>query len=166
MRAGFLRKSWCCGCGGDMRMDQSWGQKTNQYYGEEDYIRSSIRTLFVDAEKYLKDETQRNQILSFFVYLWSTTKIKDKQFIELIEQLPTDISKETMTTYEQILLRGEKKGKIEGEKIGVKRGKTENENLVIVNAYAEGFREEIIAKLTGLSVKEVLKRFETLGLRK
>ena len=117
-----------------------------------------MRTLFSATEKYLKDEQQRNQILSFFVYLWTTSDIEDGQFVKLIEQLPTEITKETMTTYEQILLRGEKRGE--------KRGKVENENLVIANAYAEGFREEIIAKLTGLSVEEVLKRFEALGLEK
>lgn len=40
-----------------------------KHYGEADYIRKSIRTLFTATENYLKDEQQRNQILSFFVYL-------------------------------------------------------------------------------------------------
>lgn len=141
-----------------------------KHYGEEAYIRSSIRTLFIHAENYLKDENQRNQILSFFVYLWTTTNMKDNQFIKLIDQLPTDIKKETMTTYEQILQRGEKRGKKEGEKIGKeigkKQGQIEKENLVITNAHSEGFREEVIAKLTGLSVEEVLNRFRELGIER
>ncbi|MDP5171243.1 MAG: hypothetical protein NWR72_13445 [Bacteroidia bacterium] len=65
-----------------------------------------------------------------------------------------------MTTYEQILHRGELKGELKGKV----EGKIEKENLVISNAFANGFSIETIAMLTELSQEEVQKRLNALGL--
>ncbi|MDP5171242.1 MAG: Rpn family recombination-promoting nuclease/putative transposase [Bacteroidia bacterium] len=136
-----------------------------KHHGEDEYLKKSIRTLFISVENYAKDETQRNLILSFFVYLWTTSDLKDKQFIKLIEQLPQDLTKETMTTYEQILHRGELKGELKGKVEGKIEGKIEKENLVISNAFANGFSIETIAMLTELSQEEVQARIISLGLQ-
>lgn len=123
-----------------------------KHYGEDEYTRESIGQLFVETESYLEDEQKRNQIRSFLVYLWNTSDIKGAEFKQLMLRLPQPVSKETMTTYESILLEG----KIEG--------KAEKENLVITNAIAEGIPLDTIAKLTGLTFKEVEERISSLGL--
>ena len=61
-----------------------------------------------------------------------------------------------MTTYEQIIKEGEKRGE--------ERASRAKENLVITQGVRKGFSLEVLADLSGLSIKEVEVRIQELGL--
>ena len=63
-----------------------------------------------------------------------------------------------MTTYEQIKQEERNAGKIEGN--------LEQQNLVITNSFREGLEIHFIARITGLSKREVEERIKELGLDK
>lgn len=70
------------------------------------------------------------------------------------------MSEVTKTTYQQIVEYGEKLGEERGEI----RGETRKENQIIKQGIKEGLSLELIAKLTGISMEEVKKRIQELGL--
>ena len=51
-----------------------------------------------------------------------------------------------------------------GEARGIQKGKIENQNLMITNAFKDGFDISVIARLTGLTEEEVKDRIKELGL--
>ena len=69
-----------------------------------------------------------------------------------------------MTTYEQIIKKGEIRGEKRGIAIGEERASRAKENLVISQGMKSGLELALIAKLAGLSVEEVEARIQELGL--
>ena len=61
-----------------------------------------------------------------------------------------------MTTYEQIIQKGEARG--------IQKGKIEKENLMITNAFKKGLDISLISEITGLREEEVKDRIKDLGL--
>ncbi|MDB4285741.1 Rpn family recombination-promoting nuclease/putative transposase [bacterium] len=131
-----------------------------KHYGEDDYIRTSIQTLFVGTEPFASKAPSRNKIISFLVYLWTTSGIEEEEFSKLLDRLPKMIKNATMTTYQSIIEKGKKEGKKEGKREGFR----EKENQMISNAIKESLDLEFISRLTGLSVDELKQRIAELGL--
>ena len=129
-----------------------------KHYGEKDYIKTFVNRLFSGLEPFIRDNTSRNKISNFVVYLWKTSEIEDEEFSTLLNQLPDPLKRTTMTTYQQIIEKGIAKGKIEG--------KMEAFDEVIANAFHNGLEIELISSITGLSSEQVRKRIADLGLKK
>ena len=69
-----------------------------------------------------------------------------------------------MTTYEQIIKEGEKRGIAIGKKLGEEQASRAKENLVISQGIESGLELGLIAKLAGMTLKEVKTRIQELGL--
>lgn len=123
---------------------------------EEEFIKVNFKEIFRGLEDQLENQQVSNQLIVLFVYLWSVSKIADEEFMDLLNSLPQEMNDLTMTTYEQIIQRGVKQGKIEG--------KVEKENFVITQGVKNGLSLGMIAELTGLSIDEVEKRIKRFDL--
>lgn len=91
---------------------------------------------------HLKDFS--NQIL---VYLYHNSDITKVILRDLVDELPSQLKDESMTTYSRIKLEG----------------KLENVTFVIKRGWAKGYSIEALADLTGLSVtevKDIIKKIE------
>lgn len=136
-----------------------------KHQGDDAYTRKSIKTLFRNTESLLVQTENRNLIVSFFVYLYQTSEIKQEEFSALLHQLPPTTKRVTMTTYESILLAGKEKGLEEGLKEGLQKGlqkgKIEKENLIIKNALSKQLPLQLIAELTELSIQEIKQRIQS-----
>ncbi|MCC5937803.1 MAG: hypothetical protein JJU34_11035 [Lunatimonas sp.] len=62
-----------------------------------------------------------------------------------------------MTTYTMLIEKGKSEGKIEGEQIGIQKGKLEEKTEVIVSLFDEGFDVPKIAKIVKLQEEEVVR---------
>ena len=119
-----------------------------KHYGEDEYVREHFEFLFTFRDANVEDEQIRSIIISFFVYLTLTTDLEREEFISLVRKLPSTNTDITMTLHEKIVLYG----------------KQEKENQVISNCLKAKLSLEMIAELTGLSMKEVKERITKLGL--
>lgn len=91
----------------------------------------------------------RNFFEMIFVYALRTTELQSDSLNKFIEAIPPIVKENIMTTYNQII----QKGKIEGEQIGIQKGKIE----VIINSFKQGLSKDIIANITNLDVEEIEK---------
>lgn len=83
------------------------------------------------------------------VYFLELTEVPAQKFTELIDQIPSNLKKKFMSTYDMIVNKGIEKG-IE---------------KVILNGAAKGIPLEILSTITGLTVveiKEVIARNKRL----
>jgi len=129
-----------------------------KHYRDERYTLRNIERLFIDAEAYVEDPSQKLHIRRFWIYLLETIELSEEEFRNLFDRLSTSIKDEAMTTYQQLIQKGKIEGKIEGN--------VEKENLVITNAFQKGLEISLIAELTGLSEEMVTKRIKELGLER
>ena len=118
------------------------------------YIYQYFQDLFSSLEPFSQTNQYTNLIISFSVYILTVGGISEETFINLVQDLPTSVNQQVMTTYEQIVNRGIEKGKIE------------QQNQVIIQGIESGLNIELIAKLSGLSLKEVKERIQNMGLLK
>ena len=81
-----------------------------------------------------------NQIL---LYLYHNSDINKEILRDLVDELPSQLKDDTMTTYSRIKLEGKLEGKLENVTYIIKRG------------LAKGYSVEDLADLTGLSISEV-----------
>ena len=119
-----------------------------------DYLFQNFHTLFSSLEPYSQANQYSNLIISLSVYTIGVSGIPEETFIKLVQDLPPSVNEHIMTTYEQIIQKGKSEGKVE------------KENLMITNAFRDGFDISVIARLTGLTEEEVKNRIQELGLSK
>lgn len=94
------------------------------------------------------EKTERNFLNLIFVYKINQGDYKIDEIKSQIESLPAPINTELMSTYDLIKAEGKAEGKIEGKV----EGKTE----MILAMASDGFETEIIARLSGMSMEQVL----------
>lgn len=70
---------------------------------------------------------------ALFVYIMKQADIKEEKIVELLEDAPSDIKNNIMTTYDQIISKG--------KQLGVEESKVNT----ILNGYNKGHSEELIA---------------------
>ncbi len=115
----------------------------------------------------------RNFIIMFGVYIISVAKTPPSMIIDAMENISSDIKNDIMTTYDQLIEKGKKEGKIEGIKAGriegIKEGKIEGIKTglkegqykekveVILNGMEKGLDIAILSSLTKLREEEVLE---------
>jgi len=71
-----------------------------------------------------------------------------------------------MSTYTMFIEKGKKEGKLEGEQIGIQKGKLEEKTEVVLILYDEGFDTARIARFVKLpeeDVANILKDYGKLG---
>ena len=129
---------------------------------DPNYLFQNFHTLFSSLEPYSQANQYSNLIISLSVYTIGVSGIPEETFIKLVQDLPPSVNEHIMTTYEQIIQKGKSEGKVEGKIEGI----IENQNLMITNAFKDGFDISVIARLTGLTEEEVKNRIQELGLSK
>ncbi|MFZ1751795.1 MAG: Rpn family recombination-promoting nuclease/putative transposase [Saprospiraceae bacterium] len=147
-------------------------------------IRDTMMAAALIAQKWrinpvkLKDDFERifrlfplagvnlNFLEMIIVYILNVSDITEEVLAKTIKSIPPSIKDNIMTTYERIALRnkkeGQKEGKIEGEQIGIIKGKIE----VVLNCFAQGIDVSMITNITGLTedkVKKILKEHEKVN---
>ena len=94
-------------------------------------------------------EGMRNFKEVIFVYYLQLVQIKEGQLLEIIEKIPPKIKDDIMSTYEMIAKKHEQKG--------IEKGIEKNTVNVILRGHQNGIGIDILAKITGISTKEVQK---------
>ena len=125
-------------------------------------IGSFFLEIFTNLEPYSNENQYANLIFSYSVYIWGVSGLPEEDFINLVEQLPPTINKRVMTTYEQIIKKGEERG----EKRGIEIARKAQQDLVLSKGFQNGLSKELLAELSGLTVPEVKSRLKELGLKK
>ncbi|MEZ4886128.1 MAG: Rpn family recombination-promoting nuclease/putative transposase [Chitinophagales bacterium] len=118
---------------------------------EDAYIKAHFERLFVYAEQYLESERGRNFLEIVVVYILQTTELNRKEIVGLVQKLPKQLNDLTMSTYDMILLEGEKKGRKEGKIEAIK-----TTVIRMIRKFPKWSNEEI-SELTGASVNFVEK---------
>ena len=123
---------------------------------DSNYMHQYFQKLFSSLESYSKNNQYTNLIISFSVYVIAVAGIEEENFIKFVQELPPTINEHIMTTYEQIIKKG--------ERLGEERASRAKENLVISQGMESGLELRLIAKLAGLTLEEVTERIKELGL--
>ena len=76
--------------------------------------------------------------------------------LELIEDLPIGIKNEIMTTYDQLIAKGEAKGFTKGEARGEAKGEEKKLTSVVLNGYENGLSVEMISRIASVTQSRVL----------
>ena len=105
-----------------------------------------------------------NFIKSIIVYTLEVSEVTEKEIVSAIQQLPTPLKSNVMTTYDLITTRarneGIEKGKIEGKLEGKIEGKIET----ILNAFDKGHPISHIADITSMTIEEVTRILKEHGV--
>ncbi len=108
----------------------------------------------------LYPEGGRNLLRPIIVYLFRNVELEEEKMLELIEDLPAGIKKEIMTTYDQLIAKGEAKGFAKGEARGVARGEAKGAEKkltsVVLNGYENGLSVEMISRIASVTQSRVL----------
>ena len=118
---------------------------------DDAYIKTNFERLFVYAEEYLESERGRNFLEIVVVYILQTTELSRREVVNLVQKLPKQLNDLTMSTYDMILLEGEKKGRKEGKIEAIK-----TTVIRMLRKFPDWSNEEI-AELTGASISFVNK---------
>lgn len=104
----------------------------------------------------LQTQEERNSFERNFVYILYIFK-KEDYIIDLIRKnKDKPINHLFMTLYESITKKSKLEGKLEGEQIGIQKGKFE----VVINGYNNGLSIPILTNITGFSEDEILRILE------
>lgn len=97
------------------------------------------------------------------VYALNVSDISEAQLGETIKSIPEPIKKNIMTTYDRLM----EKWKMEGELIGIQKGKTEGKveekAEFVLSLLDEGFETPRIAKIVKLREEEVVNILKEMG---
>ncbi len=109
----------------------------------------------------------RNFFEMIIVYTLNTSTLSEAQLAESVENMPTQIKQNIMTTYDQLIEKGVQKGKAEGKLEGKIEGKLEGkiegkqegirvaQREIILKGYDKGLSISFLASLSGLPKEEV-----------
>lgn len=106
-------------------------------------INHKLLDILDGAGELLENEADKEVLKSIIVYLYSITKLKNQRIEEVMKELKIqDVALPGSTAWE---LRNE----------GKEEGKRESQIEVAKNSIQEGFDNEVIAKITGLSIEAI-----------
>ena len=115
-----------------------------------DFIKENFELFFIyDPNDFESQEELENFFTQLLVYLINITELSAEEFIDITKKLSKPIKQHTMTTYQNIFDKGEKSGFDKGLEIS------------ILNAFDEGIKIRLIAKIVDKPesyVLEVLKK--------
>jgi predicted transposase/invertase (TIGR01784 family) len=141
----------------------------------EDLIR--ILKTFPPHEKY------GNLMKSIVVYVLAVSEVTEEEIVSAIQQLPTPLKSNVMTTYDLITTRARKEGFEKGIETGIEKGiakgiekgiekgkiegklegKIEGKIETILNAHVKGLDLALIANITAMSEEEVTRILKEHG---
>ena len=108
----------------------------------------------------LYPEGGRNLLRPIIVYLFRNVELEEEKMLELIEDLPIGIKNEIMTTYDQLITKGEAKGFAKGEARGEAKGEAKGAEKkltsVVLNGYENGLSVEMISRIASVTQSRVL----------
>ena len=93
------------------------------------------------------------------VYSLQVSDIQEEQLAEVIKSIPEPIKEKIMSTYTMLI----EKGKLEGEQIGIQKGKLEEKTEMVFTLFEEGIDTTNIARLVKLPEEEVVKILKDNG---
>ncbi|NJN77041.1 MAG: Rpn family recombination-promoting nuclease/putative transposase [Saprospiraceae bacterium] len=135
-----------------------------KHKNDDDYVRQNYTKIFINLEGVSETELGSNYIRTLTVYIISSTKIKSKEMIELIEKLPPKVEYKAKTTAQQLFEEGIERGIEQGVERGVEKEKrnTENKSIQIaIEAAIDGFEAKVISKFTKIPL-EIITLIETV----
>ena len=116
-----------------------------------------VLKLAEDLEKILQlfplKEEKGNFLKTIFVYLFKVSEIPKSEWEKALENIPSDIKINLMTTYAWMKEEGKIEGRLEGEHIGILKEKSK----VILKGFDEGLKISVLANITNLTDDEVIK---------
>ena len=74
---------------------------------DPNYLFQNFHTLFSSLELYSQANQYSNLIISLSIYTIGVSGIPEETFIKLVQDLPPSVNEYIMTTYEQIIQKGE-----------------------------------------------------------
>ena len=111
---------------------------------DEEYIKAQLKDIFSLLRDFFTEE-KKGIIISFLIYIMSTTKIDDKYIEKSLNLISPEGGKAAMTTAKKLRQEGKLEGKLEGKREDAKK------------MLMKGYPIEDIMYITGLSREEVEK---------
>ncbi len=124
-----------------------------KYATDSEALSTKIVRILSTLDPYLK----KNFLNTIFVYSSSLVELTNKEVEEVIDNLPNPIKGDFMTTYEMIVEKGKKEGRIEATK--------KFQEQTIINCHKAGFTKELAAQILELSLEEVTSIYAELTLK-
>ncbi len=102
-----------------------------------------------------KTRTNRNFNKTFIVYLLSVSKLDKQSILKLVDKMEVTLKSEIMTTYDQLIAEGEKKG--------IEKGKEETKIQTILKGFAAKVDIELLADICDYTQDEVISILKEHG---
>ncbi|MBK9256156.1 MAG: Rpn family recombination-promoting nuclease/putative transposase [Saprospiraceae bacterium] len=115
-------------------------------------LEAHIERILTSINPYLS----RNFIRTMIVYTLQVTEMDENKLIEIVQKISPDIKKDIMSTYDQLVRKGEIKGEIKGKIEGEIKGEIKGKKEVILNAFENGLAISLISNITKFSEQEVI----------
>ncbi len=104
---------------------------------------------------------ERNFFEMIIVYLSNVSEIEEEMLNKAIESIPEPLKHDIMTTYQQLIEKGEKVGIEKGEKVGIEKGiekgREESVIQVILNGFDNDINIKLLSNITNKSEDEIRK---------
>ena len=117
-----------------------------KHFYDQVWLEKNLRTLL---SQFIEGKSKLNS--QFYVYVLNFVKLKKQEIMELLSTMPTEQTKEILSTYDQLMQEGIQKGL---EK-GLKKGRQQNLIEVVVSCWHNKLELDLIASITKLSVEQV-----------
>ncbi len=85
---------------------------------DKDFVLNNYRQIFIFVEGYESKSETLKYLDTLILYVFQSFDIERKEILDIIEDLPKNVSEMFVSTYDQAV----ESGKIKGEEIGIKKG--------------------------------------------
>ncbi len=116
---------------------------------DERNLLENLHDIFEILKEYIEDDEKRDEIVAFIIYIMNISEIPEQKLIDIINTVSENGGDAIMTTAMKI----KNEGKIEGKNEGKIEGKREDAIMMIM----EGFKSDVISRITGLKFDEIEK---------
>ncbi len=137
---------------------------TMKHAREDEYLRHHFAQIVIFAEPIEQNELVRFIFEMTLLYLQSVSTIPKNEFKAMVtEQLPPDLKKQALTTFEQFLLEGEERGIAKGIEQGIEQGQR-NMVLAVLQKHPDWADQQVadLLDVTTDFVKQIRAELEKI----
>ena len=128
-----------------------------KYIFRKNELKNLFFRIFEKLPELLKDHDGRELYISLLTYLYYGSDLEIGYVIDNIQQISEQGGEIAMSTAEKLIQQGKLEGIQEGMEKGMKKGIQKSKREVAQRMIGEGFKDDIIAKITGLSQEDIKK---------
>jgi predicted transposase/invertase (TIGR01784 family) len=122
------------------------------------FLRKHLEQVLIIENFRYEQETDRNFYESLLVYVYNNSELSHSEFSQKVNELPTNLTENSMTLYESILEKGREEGFEIGREEGFEIGREEEKTIFVKNLINQmGLNDEQIMSIASCSMTFVTK---------